>query len=343
MIALLSCNLLSPNTPTSTPEIIATTEVVPSPTDVVTPIPPTIEPTAQTAAEIKLGPGKYAEPIWLEVVQGSYQLTSGDTLLEGSAVGVYTESLTFPAGLKIEIADAGLVLMGVTYEGGTTLTVDESGTLAVEDGSNTSSSSTEAKILYQDDFSSNGNGWKTGKQSSDSGDIDREIVDGQYILTMVGKQDYYFAINSIPNFSGKDFIISMDVTILETAVTTSNLSIEFSLREVDGINGKHYAFSLFNNGSSSGEVWPTKEYTSIIEFWSREPNNAIQLDKGIKNTISIEANGNTLTLYVNGQMINTVTDTTINDAGEISINLGLNKPNQALTIAFDNLTIKSIP
>ena len=343
LIALLSCNILTPNTPTNTPEIIATTEVIASPTDTFTPIPPTAQSEVQPTTTIKLGPGKYTEPIWLEVIQGDYQLTGGDTLLEGSAIGVYTEALTFPTGLMIEIADEGLVLMGVTYEGGTILTVDESGDLVAEDGSIPSSSSTEPKILYQDDFSSNENGWVTGKQSSDYGETNREIVDGQYVLTMMGKQEYYFAINSIPDFSGEDFIISMDVTILESAVTPGDLSFEISLREVDGVNGKHYSFSLFNNSSSSGAVWPTEKYTSIVDFWNREPNNAIKLDKGITNTISVEANGATLTLYVNGQMINTVTDTTIEDAGDISINLGLNKPNQSLTIAFDNLTIKSIP
>ena len=335
--------MFSPSTPTSVPEIIATTEVVSSPPVAFTPIPATAQPVAQPTTTIKLGPGKYTEPIWLEVIRGEYQLTSGDTLLEGSAVGVYTESLTFPTGLTIEIADEGLVLMGITYDGGTILIVDEAGNLVTESGSTTSSPSTEAKILYQDDFSSNGNGWKTGKQSSEYGEINREIVDGHYVLTMMGKQEYYFAINSIPNFKGKDFIISIDVTTLETAVTPGDLSFEISLREVDGVNGKHYSFSLFNDNSSSGKVWPTKEYTSIIEFWNREPNNAIQFDQGTTNTISIEANGATLTLYVNGQMINSVTDTTITDAGEISINLGINKPNQALMVALDNLTIKSIP
>ena len=153
LIALLACNMFSPNTPTSAPEIIATTQVVPSPTDTAIPIPATAQPEIQPTTTIKLGPGKYTEPIWLEVIQGDYQIASGDTLLEGSAIGVYTEALTFPAGLTIEIADEGLVLMGVTYEGGTMLTVDESGDLVAEDGSIPSSSSTEPKILYQDDFS----------------------------------------------------------------------------------------------------------------------------------------------------------------------------------------------
>jgi len=335
--------MLSPSTPTSAPEIIATTTVVPALTDTATPIPATAQPEVQPTTTIKLGPGKYTEPIWLEVIQGEYQLTGGTTLLEGSSIGVYTEGLTFPTGLKIEIADEGLVLMGISYDGGTILTVDGSGDLVAESGSIPASPSTDAEILFQDDFSSNGNDWLTGKQTSEYGETKREIVDGQYILTMTGKQEYYFAITSIPNFSGKNFIISMDVTVLESAVTAGDMSFEISLREVDGVDGKHYSFSMFNDGSSSGAVWPSGEYTSIIDFWSRESNNGIQFDKGVTNTISVEANGATLTLYFNGQMIKTVTDKTIEDGGDVSINLGLDKPNQSLTIALDNLTIKSIP
>jgi hypothetical protein len=344
LIAVLSCNALSSATPTTAPVIIATTQVVvSSPTDTATSVPATAQPAAQPTITIKLGPGKYKEPIWLEVIQGQYQLTSGDTLLEGSAIGVYTESLTFPTGLRIEIADEGLVLKGITYDGGTILTVDASGELVAESGSIPASPSTEADILYQDDFSSNGNDWAIGKLSSEYGEIDREIVDGQYVLTMMGKQEYYFSINSIPNFSGKDFVITMDVTVLESAVRPGDMSFELSLREVDGVNGKHYSFSLFNDGSSSGAVWPSGDYTKVVDFWNREPNEVIQFDKGKTNTISIEANGTTFTLYVNGQMIKTVTDKTIEEAGDISIDLGLDKPNQSLTIALDNLTITSIP
>jgi hypothetical protein len=38
-----------------------------------------------------------------------------------------------------------------------------------------------------------------------------------------------------------------------------------------------------------------------------------------------------------------VTDETIQDAGEASINMALNKPNQSVKIAFDNLVITALP
>jgi hypothetical protein len=163
------------------------------------------------------------------------------------------------------------------------------------------------------------------------------------VMTLTGKQKYYFVITPVPDFSAKDFVLSMDVTILESAVGTGNMSLEYSVREADGVNGKHYSFSLFNDGTSTGEVWPTKEYQDAVTLWSHEPNSAITLKKGVTNTILLKVNGSVFTLYFNGQKIKEVTDPTINETGNISLNLGLDKPNETLKIAFDNLTITTIP
>lgn len=346
MFVLLACSVFSQIAPTAAtplPEAMTVTVELPASTATATSIPATEEP----AIVIRLGPGKFAEPIWLEVISGDYKLTSGDTLLAGSAIGVYTEALTFPTGLVIEIGDGGLVLMGVSYDAGTRLVVDEAGNLVAETGTGggvvVEPSTSSGEILFQDDFSSNGKGWDVGIESDDYGDLNSAMTDGQYVMTLMGKQEYYFVITPIPDFSAKDFILSMDVTILESAVGAGNMSLELSVREADGVNGRHYSFSLFNDGTSSGEVWPTKNYQDVIEFWSREANSAITLKKGVTNTISLDINGSTFTLYVNGQKIKEVTDTTINETGDISFNLGLDQPNESLTIAFDNLTITAIP
>jgi hypothetical protein len=346
MFVLLACSVFSQVAPkVATPLPIAATVTVelPASTATATSVPATQEP----AVVIRLGPGKFAEPIWLEVINGDYKLTSGTTLRAGSAVGVYTESLTFPTGLVIEIGEGGLVLMGVSYDAGARLTVDAAGNLVAETGTGSGAvvepTASSGKILFQDDFSSNSKGWDVGIQSDEYGNLNRAITDGQYVMTMTGKQEYYFAINSIPDFSARDFVLSMDVTILESTVGAGNMSLEFSVRETDGVNGRHYAFSLFNDGTSSGDVWPTKNYQDVVALWSHETNSAIALKKGVTNTISLKANGSTFTLYVNGKMIKEVSDTTINETGNISFNLGLDKPNETLTIAFDNLTITAIP
>lgn len=201
----------------------------------------------------------------------------------------------------------------------------------------------DAGIVFQDDFSANNNGWETGEEADDYGTVTREFVDGQYVLSATSTQEYFIILNQIPNFVEKDFVISLDVTVLESTATSGDFSIEFSLREADGIAGRHYSFVFYNDATTFGEVWPTGEYESIIPFWENESNSAIQLEPGVKNTIRIEAIGTTFAVYVNDQLVKSVTDETIQDAGEASINMALNQANQSIKIAFDNLVITSLP
>ncbi|MBL0345421.1 hypothetical protein [Candidatus Villigracilis affinis] len=86
-----------------------------------------------------------------------------------------------------------------------------------------------------------------------------------------------------------------------------------------------------------------KKYQDVIEFWSYEANDAITLEPGVVNKISLEVNDSTFTLYVNGQKIKEVTDATVTEAGEISFSLAMYKPGETLKIAFDNLIITAIP
>jgi hypothetical protein len=347
MFILLACGMFTRPTPTTLPPTeIPATEI---PTQVkATEVPPTlapteIPPTQVPVTAIRIGPGKFGKPIWLEVMEGEYKLTSGDTLLPGSAIGVTDDMLTFEPELSIEVADGGAILKGIDYAAGTLLVVDASGNI-IEVGKSASDNPPAAtgNYLFQDDFSSNNKGWETGEENSEYGDIDRQIANGQYVITMEGKQEYHFAINSIPDVKANNFRFSIDSTILESDVTAGNLSIEVSFREVDGVDGKHYSISLYDDGTYSADVWPTGDWQSIVDLWERQDSNDIKLDTGIKNTIVIEANGPVVTLFVNGKQIDTFTDSTINEKGDLSLNLGLDQPDEHLKIAFDNLTIQEI-
>lgn len=323
----------------------------PAPTEANVVAPPTaeaVDPTAAPAAGalIRLGPGKFEQPLWLEVLEGEYHLNDGATLSTGSAVGVYTEDLAFSPGLRIEISEDGLVLLGVTYEAGSELIVDEGGTLVLTDGTAARPGlppGGNAGALYREDFSANDREWEVGLESDESGSVTREIVDGQYILTATSAEDYFIILNSVPGFTGADFILSMDVTVLESTAASGNFSLEFSLREADGISGRHYAFVFYNDATSYGEVWATGDYDSITPFWEGEPNSAIQLEPGVKSTIRIEAIGASFSVYINDQLINTVTNDTILDAGGMSINLSLREPGETIKLAFDNLVITAAP
>ena len=201
----------------------------------------------------------------------------------------------------------------------------------------------DSEILFQDDFSSNANGWIEDTRSDQYGELTREVVDGKYRMSLTAKQDYFWAITSIPDFRGKDFKFSIDVTILDTNVTPGNLILQFSLREADGVNGKHYAFEFHNDGTFFGEVWSSSSWESAVEILDPRSSSAIQLEPGITNTFAIEAVGNLFTLYINNEELASITDATINETGNISINLGLDNADQSVTLEFDNLTIQGKP
>ena len=116
---------LSTNTPTPVP---ATNTPTPVPaTNTPTSVPPTKAPTYSHI--ISLGPGRFGKPMWLEVIKGEYKLVNGATLLTGSAIDVYEDWLTFPAGLAINVVEAEITLKGTTYPSGTELVVNSQGGL----------------------------------------------------------------------------------------------------------------------------------------------------------------------------------------------------------------------
>jgi hypothetical protein len=67
----------------------------------------------------------------LEVLAGSYKITSGATLRAGSSIRVSEDWLTFPAGLVIEVGTGGVELKGQEYAEGTRLEVSPGGSLTV--------------------------------------------------------------------------------------------------------------------------------------------------------------------------------------------------------------------
>jgi len=154
MLFINGCGALSstpPPTPTSPPPPTSTfTPVLPTatftpvpptatftpvpPTATFTPVPPTltatpVPPTKAPSVLIRLGPGKYGKPLWLEVVAGQYKLTSGATLLAGSAIGVSEDWMTFPPGLALNVEGGEITLKGTTYPQGTKLLVNAQGNL----------------------------------------------------------------------------------------------------------------------------------------------------------------------------------------------------------------------
>jgi hypothetical protein len=101
-------------------------------------------------------------------------------------------------------------------------------------------------------------------------------------------------------------------------------------------------FLLTNDNGYTVNLWPSSDSQNVQELLSANLATA-RLDKGVTNTFAIEAIGSTFTFFINGDKVDSFTNSPINQAGSMSLWVGLDKANQSATVDFDNLNIKSIP
>ena len=193
----------------------------------------------------------------------------------------------------------------------------------------------EAAILYQDDFSSNTHNWDIGTDSTDTGSTETSIVDGQYVVNLTAKSEYYAHGISLPGFSGKNFIMSIDVTILDTTMkNTGDLWLSFDIRDT---GTKYYDFRI-TDGESQLIFAQDKKDDVILWDWIK--SSALKLDKGVTNNFNFGVSGETFTLYINDELAGSATDATHNESGDIYFIIMLSNVNDNLRLGIDNLIIR---
>ena len=137
------------------------------------------------------------------------------------------------------------------------------------------------------------------------------------------------------NFS--DFILDVDATLIDG--TTDNSQGVF-IRSADSYN--KYNFVIFKNGyyiEKREHIDLITGKSTSLTPWTR--SNFIKSGIGATNHIRIEANGNTLSLSVNGHLLSTVTDNRFRE-GNVGFILGSIPSNSFTEVAFSNLTITSL-
>jgi hypothetical protein len=202
---------------------------------------------------------------------------------------------------------------------------------------------TQGELLYSEDFSDNSRGWDIETSSDDFGNTTKKVVDGKYRISLASEMGYLFDITTIPGFSGADYLLSIDVSVITLRAAPGDFALQFSLREVDGVNGKHYAFEFDNEGSYYGEVWTSGSYKSAEYILDESQHQGLILAPGFSKTLAVKADGDTFTLYLEGEELARARDATISEAGQISLLLGLIGSDQSAVVEFDNLAIYALP
>lgn len=197
----------------------------------------------------------------------------------------------------------------------------------------------EKTVLYQEDFSGDTSDWETGSETKEGGTVVKTVADEKYVVTLSSTSEYFVSIIDVPNFKGKDFVMSVDFTVVDATFSdvSDKLWLSFDVRANDPL---YYSFTFFMNEYrlTYSKSWNSDEDKIL---WDWTPLDGLNLEPGVTNNLQFEANGTTLALYVNGEKINSTTDDSLNQEGGANFTVLLSPANETVAVSFDNLLITS--
>jgi hypothetical protein len=194
-------------------------------------------------------------------------------------------------------------------------------------------------IIFHDDFSSNEKNWATGKRSDDISEQELQIADGRYRISFETKTEHSFAAGSyLPEVMVKDFSLTVKAAILDSSETT--LVVLFFSIPSTSESSADYGYYLAFGDNGYYYLRQTQGQThNTIRF---EPRDAIHLTPGELNTFEVIAKDSSLTVYANGQYVDSYADALIAHPKWIWIG-GTTPAGQTATIEFDEITITTVP
>jgi len=142
----------------------------------------------------------------------------------------------------------------------------------------------------------------------------------------------------VPKLTVKDFSLSFNATVVESSgnFSSGHPAVRVTFRENED---KYYRVNFDNDAFRIQFV--DGETTTTLVDWTK--SNSINLEPGITNAFMITVKGATFSIFANNQLIATVNDDSVTNSGRITIGAVLFDANQELTIAFDDLIIRTVP
>lgn len=178
-----------------------------------------------------------------------------------------------------------------------------------------------SRVLYQDDFSDSNSGWP---EASDS-DKAASYTDGQYLMQA------FTASQDVWAHPGENFTdVSIEVDASKHSGPDNN-DYGIICRFVDDSN------FYFLIAASDGFQVIGKYSNSDIVYLSADEMQPTDTVRAGTNHLRADCVGSTLTLYINGQQVAQVTDTSFT-SGDIGLTVGtFDDPNAA--VVFDNFVV----
>ncbi len=179
------------------------------------------------------------------------------------------------------------------------------------------------QILYQDDFSDSNSGWPAVSDADKSA----SYSGGQYVIQAItAKQDVW----AHPGQNFGDVSITVDAT---KSNGPDNNDFGLVCRFQDDNN--FYFFVVSSDGFQAIGKYVNGDF-SYLTADKMQPTTAMNAGTTL-NKLRADCVGSTLTLYANGQMLSTATDTSFS-TGDVGLLVGtFDDPN--VSISFDNFVV----
>ena len=183
-------------------------------------------------------------------------------------------------------------------------------------------SDTNSNVLFSDDFSNSKTGWDEYQDS--------EMMTGY-------DNGMYVVLNDVPQYYTYAYA---NKNLTDTSVEVESTLISGPMDVESGIicrsNGDNFYYGIVSIDGYYGIAKAIGDDFSYIQADSMYSNSAINLGNET-NKIRFDCVGNTLTLYVNGELLTSVTDNDLS-SGDIGFIVGTYDEGGA-KFGFDNLVV----
>jgi hypothetical protein len=156
------------------------------------------------------------------------------------------------------------------------------------------------------------------------------VINEQLVIDLV--DNHIMQFSTLPDFTFDDFILEVDARLLEGDLGSS-YGVLFRMQD----STRFYRFEITGDGLYMVERRDGDSgWTRFVDGWTESP--AIKRQLGSVNRLRVEARGQSISLYVNDELIHQFTDTAYS-SGTIALDAGTFVQPQA-QVAFDNLVVR---
>jgi 3-keto-disaccharide hydrolase len=188
-----------------------------------------------------------------------------------------------------------------------------------------SSGASSGPVLFQDDFENTSSGWEVG--TYDTGSVGYQA--GKYAVVSLGNGGTMWGTS---NQAFSDVDMEVDAAQV-SGPDNNNNGYGLMCRAQD--NGDGYYLLISGDGLSSILISENDNYTSLVDW---QDTSAVKQGNA-SNHLRAVCNGDELTLYVNGQKVADVHDSTYTH-GDVALT-ATSYETDSTEVHFDNLVVRS--